>query len=89
MLGPYKIVQFLLQFATWLVVSGRCVMVTLCGLSITPNIIQRKLSKWTLGLEMLCVSMNLLAFEIEIYAKIIFGWVFGNHNSNLYLVSLI
>lgn len=45
MLGSYKIAQFLLQFATWLVVSGRCVMVTLCGLSITPNIIQRELRK--------------------------------------------
>ena len=30
-----------------------------------------------------------MAVEIEIYAKIIFGWVFGNHNSNLHHIFLI
>ena len=38
---------------------------------------------------MLCVSLNLLAVEIELDAKIVLGWVFEDFNSNLHHASLI
>ena len=38
---------------------------------------------------MLCISLNLLAFELELDANVVLGWVFGNLNSNLHHASLI
>ena len=38
---------------------------------------------------MSCVSLNLLAVEIELDAKIVLGWVSKDFNSNLHYASLI
>lgn len=37
----------------------------------------------------LCISLNLLAVEIELDAKVVLGWITKEFNSNLHHVSFI
>ena len=37
----------------------------------------------------LCISLNLVAIEIEVDAKVVLGWITNNFNTNLHHASLI